>query len=254
VSHGPPIAFAPPAPDAGEDPGFLRRYAGLPASGFTWKLAGLAILTAFFAVQIGIIFVFIFDSGADTNAGKLAVQGMVVIGFIGTALGFAIRDAGGRLREAFDRFGLRRFTLSMLGIAALAWFAYFFVQAGVGALLDPHQEDVTKELGTDDSSAISIAATAILVVAGAAISEEMLFRGLIFAGLRKSMSLWPAALISSTIWALLHLAAGNFAVVVVLAIFGLVLAWLYERTGSLWAPICAHAINNSLAVLVLFLS
>jgi membrane protease YdiL (CAAX protease family) len=254
VSHGPPIAFSPPAPDAGEDPGFLRRFAGLPPSGFNRVTAVLAVLTAFFAVQIGILLVFIFDSGADTNAGKLAVQFMVVVGFVGTAIGFALSDAGGRMRGALDRFGLRRFTLSMLKIAVAAWFVYFLVQAGLGALLDPHQDDVTKELGTNDSSAISIAATALLVVAGAAVSEELLFRGVIFAGLRKSMSLWPAAVISSLLWALLHLAAANFAVVIVLAIFGLVLAWLYERTGSLWTPICAHAINNGLAVLALFLS
>jgi membrane protease YdiL (CAAX protease family) len=254
VSTGPPSAYAPPTPDAGDDRGFLRRFAGLPPNGFTSLLAVLAIITAFFALQLGIILVYIFDSGADTNAGKLAVQFMVVVSFVGTAIGFALRDAGGRLRVAFDRFGLRQFTISMLGIALLAWFVYFLVQLGVGALIDPHQDDVTKELGTDDSSAISIAATALLVVAGAALSEELLFRGVIFAGFRKSMPFWAAALISSFLWALLHLAAANFAVVIVLAIFGIVLAWLYERTGSLWAPISAHAINNALAVLALFLS
>lgn len=255
MSHG-PIASSPPVPGSGsgEERGFLTRFAGLPPSGFSWVTALLAVFTAFFAVQIGILLVYIFDSGADTNAGKLAVQFMVVVAFVGTALGFALSDASGRLREALDRFGLRRFALSMLGIAALAWFVYLFVQAGLGSLIDPEQDDVTKELGTNDNSAISIAATAILVVGGASLSEELLFRGVIFAGLRKSMSLWPAALISSLLWALLHLAGANLAVVAVLAIFGLVLAWLYERTGSLWAPICAHAINNSLAVLVLFLT
>jgi membrane protease YdiL (CAAX protease family) len=32
-----------------------------------------------------------------------------------------------------------------------------------------------------------------------------------------------------------------------LAFFGAALAWLYQRTGSLWPPIIVHAVNNSLA-------
>ena len=33
-----------------------------------------------------------------------------------------------------------------------------------------------------------------------------------------------------------------------LAVLGVALAWLYERTGSIWLCIIAHAINNSLAL------
>jgi membrane protease YdiL (CAAX protease family) len=35
--------------------------------------------------------------------------------------------------------------------------------------------------------------------------------------------------------------------VVPLAVLGAMLAWLYERTGTLWAPIALHAANNALA-------
>ena len=38
--------------------------------------------------------------------------------------------------------------------------------------------------------------------------------------------------------------------VIPLAILGTGLALLYERTGSIWPGIIAHAINNSLALLV----
>ena len=256
MSHGPPIAGSYATPAAGEEDRrpFLRRYAGLPENGFSWKSVLLAIFTAFFALQLGLIVVSLFDRGIDTNAGKAAAQAMVIIAFGGTAIAFAADDAAGRIRDAIDRFGLRRFALWMIGLAAVAWFAYAILQGSLSSLIHPEQDDVTKELGTDDTSALSIAVTAILVVAGAALSAELLFRGVIFAGLRNSMSLWPAALISSVLWAALHLTAANLAVVGVLAIFGLVLAWLYERTGTLWTPICAHAINNGLAVLVLFLS
>ena len=36
-----------------------------------------------------------------------------------------------------------------------------------------------------------------------------------------------------------------------LAVFGVALAWLYDRTGSLWPSVIAHAINNALALAIL---
>jgi membrane protease YdiL (CAAX protease family) len=255
VSHGPVALPGTAPPPAGPDERrWLVRYAGLPENGFTWLTGVVAFLGAMIVGVILTIFVAIFDPELESTAAKLGAQAMVVISFVGAAAFAAVSDAGGRLRDAVDRFGLRRFGLWMLGIALLGWLGYFIVQAGVGSLITPEQKDVTEELGTDDGKALSVIATVLLVVPGAAISEELLFRGVVFAGLRKSMSLWPAALISSCIWSVLHLVSGNLAVAAVLAIFGLVLAWAYERTGSLWTPICAHALNNTLAVLVLFLT
>ena len=36
-----------------------------------------------------------------------------------------------------------------------------------------------------------------------------------------------------------------------LAAFGVVLSWLYERTGSLWPPIAVHVFNNAFAFALL---
>ena len=36
-----------------------------------------------------------------------------------------------------------------------------------------------------------------------------------------------------------------------LSIFGLALAWLYERTGSIWPTIAVHALNNAIAFALL---
>ncbi len=258
MSHGPVTSPAPaPAPAGGEKQRhFLRRYEGLPANGFTWSTALIAFFASMVAGVIGgAIVAAIFDPELESNASKLAAQAVVVISFIGAALlvaGVDANDGGGG--SILDRFGLRRFGLWMLGIAGLAWLGYFIVQIGLGPLISPDQKDVTEELGTDEDSLASIVALVILVVPGAAISEELLFRGVIFSGLRKSMSLWPAALVSSVVWALLHLVSGNLAVAAVLAVFGVALAWAYERSGSLWAPIAAHMFNNTLAVLALLLT
>jgi membrane protease YdiL (CAAX protease family) len=36
-----------------------------------------------------------------------------------------------------------------------------------------------------------------------------------------------------------------------LAFLGLALAWVYERTGSIYPTICMHALNNALAFAIL---
>jgi hypothetical protein len=59
---------------------------------------------------------------------------------------------------------------------------------------------------------------------------------------------WAAALISSGIFGLLHYTdPDSIAVVPQLALLGVLLAWLYERTGSLWPPIILHVLNNAIA-------
>ncbi len=111
------------------------------------------------------------------------------------------------------------------------------------------------------------AAFLVIVLLGPAV-EEFVFRGAIFGGLYRlgrffsrvaggesrnvdRFSFLGAALFSSTVFAALHQSA-----VIAPALFALavVLCILYRRTGSLLAPIVAHATFNSFAVLAIALS
>ena len=80
--------------------------------------------------------------------------------------------------------------------------------------------------------------------------EEMMFRGLLFAALAQWLPAWLAALISSLVFALWHQEPYR---VIPLTIMGLGLAYIYYRSGTLWAPIAAHALNNWLALTITFL-
>jgi membrane protease YdiL (CAAX protease family) len=62
---------------------------------------------------------------------------------------------------------------------------------------------------------------------------------------------WGAALISASLFALIHLDPLHS---LRLAALGLVLAWVYERTGSLWPAIFLHAVQNLVAVVTIYLS
>lgn len=86
---------------------------------------------------------------------------------------------------------------------------------------------------------------AILAVLVAPVAEETFFRGFLFAGLRKRLGAWPGALITAVLFSLAHFSVGVFIPVFVL---GLLLAWLYTETRSLFACIAFHMIHNSLAL------
>lgn len=81
----------------------------------------------------------------------------------------------------------------------------------------------------------------------APVFEELAFRGLLFGVLRRRFHWWPAAMLSAALFALAH----GYGLIGFLSVFwsGLIWAWAYERTGSLWPGIIGHAINNLLVCL-----
>ncbi|MBH0205691.1 MAG: CPBP family intramembrane metalloprotease [Nitrospira sp.] len=81
----------------------------------------------------------------------------------------------------------------------------------------------------------------------APVFEELAFRGLLFAVLRRRFSFAPAALLSASIFALAH-GYGLIGFVSVLW-SGFLWAWIYEKTGSLIPGMIAHAVNNLLVSL-----
>jgi ABC-2 type transport system permease protein len=85
---------------------------------------------------------------------------------------------------------------------------------------------------------------AALAIFAAPLFEEFIFRGLIFGGLRRSLSFAPSMLASAAVFALVHPPAS------VIPVFGLglVTAFAYERTKLLAAPMAAHAAYNALIV------
>jgi len=78
--------------------------------------------------------------------------------------------------------------------------------------------------------------------------EEIVFRGFLFQQFRRwaRVPFWPAAVISSIPFALVHLYQGSSIIVLVevLAVTftgGIVFCWLVERWGNLWAAWSLHA-------------
>jgi len=85
-----------------------------------------------------------------------------------------------------------------------------------------------------------------LSVLAAPLSEEFLFRGLIFGGLRRSMAVLPSAVVSAAIFAVVHPPLSMLPVF----ILGLCTAWSYQRSKTLLAPMLVHALYNAAMVML----
>ena len=100
---------------------------------------------------------------------------------------------------------------------------------------------------------ISIPGVLIMLVFGGVIvpiAEEIFFRGLLYSWLRQNLKIWPAILISSALFGVLH---GEISIAGATFLMGIILAWIYEKSTSLWPAISIHIINNSIKLLVLYL-
>jgi membrane protease YdiL (CAAX protease family) len=87
----------------------------------------------------------------------------------------------------------------------------------------------------------------IAAVALAPVCEEVLFRGVLFGGLRRRFAFWPAAAISASVFAAVH---GDPVRLPALFVAGVLLAAVFERTRRLAAPMVAHLTLNLIAVLL----
>jgi membrane protease YdiL (CAAX protease family) len=89
------------------------------------------------------------------------------------------------------------------------------------------------------------AAVCVVAVIVAPVTEELIFRGCLYGMLRSFAGRVPAIAISAILFALIHGHVPSLPGLIVLAAG---LALVYERCGSLWAPISMHAGFNALTI------
>jgi membrane protease YdiL (CAAX protease family) len=178
--------------------------------------------------------------GDGSAATSVVLQSLAALTFVAVPLAIAAMR-GARGREAWGRLGVRRFGLSALKWMAASVGAYLIFAAAYVALVgEPEQEDIADSFG-------AVPFQILLVVFAASISEEVCFRGMLFGGLRERLPRWAAALISAAVFGALHAFTGISAVPPLIA-FGVILALLYEKTGSIVPGIVLHILNNSVAL------
>ncbi len=88
------------------------------------------------------------------------------------------------------------------------------------------------------------------LVIAAPVFEEVLFRGFLYEGLRRTaIGAGGAIVVTTLLWTVLHVAQYDLYFLTLIALIGILLGIARERTGSLYVPLAIHAVNNLLGTL-----
>lgn len=137
-----------------------------------------------------------------------------------------------------------------LGVGVAAAITAYTVNAVLIGLFGS-AEPVEQQLLQDSlAGGLSTFLVVIIAVVGAPITEEVVFRGVLFRSFAGRTGLHVAAVLSAAVFAVIHfevlfsqpLALGG------LFVIGLALAYAFHYTGSLVVPIVGHAVFNGISV------
>ena len=113
------------------------------------------------------------------------------------------------------------------------------------------KEQVVVDMFMRQSNPTFLIYTGIFAAIAGPIVEELFFRGFMYGAVRKRVGILPAILITSVLFALLHAHAVGFLPIMAL---GILLAYLYEKTGTLVTSITVHVLHNLCMISLVFLA
>jgi membrane protease YdiL (CAAX protease family) len=187
---------------------------------------------------------------SDLSSGEIIANLLLQIILLdGIFVGVPIMYALVRYRMGWGGLGLRPFDRDLWWMpvvaaagAHVAIIAYSLILSGIGGdSAVPKQEDINNLF---DNPAI-LPLTGLALVVTAPLAEELFFRGFIFAGLIRYAGVFWAMALSGLIFAAFHVTSGDtVGLLLPFTLVGMLFAWLYYRTGSLWTNIGAHLLFN----------
>ena len=129
-------------------------------------------------------------------------------------------------------------------IIAIALGLNWLCAAGIEhfAGVEPSDQELVKCFADGNTPLSFRLALGFLVLFEAPLFEEPLFRGIMFRGFASSVPVWAAMALSGILFALVHVNAASF---IALCFLGCAFAELYRRTGTILAPMTAHALFNA---------
>jgi membrane protease YdiL (CAAX protease family) len=190
-------------------------------------------------------------AAASGGSGKLGSTAALILTAVLDAIfvGIAVLFASMTERPRPAHFGLRRAPFwRTIGWSALGMVSFWIVSGAYSALVKDHgKQKVLEDLHAKNST-LTIVAVALLVIMVAPAAEEFFFRGFFYRALRTRMGVLVAALIDGALFGGVHYEGPKTAVLLpVLAVLGFVFCLVYEKTGTLFATIGLHALNNTIA-------
>ncbi len=192
--------------------------------------------------------------------GAIALIWMAIISTGGAALVlyFWRRRASVQERECSRRAARQSSTWGWAIATGVAVFLFSSGLAWLGRQVGIEPEPTNLQM-IESAFSISPLFLIVFAVVLAPAYEELLFRRVLFGRFQAAGRVGMGVLLSSLAFAFVHeipgLSANPFPAMLMLwftyGAMGAAFAWVYWRTGTLWAAIGAHAINNALALAAL---
>lgn len=182
---------------------------------------------------------------------------LLVVGFLSLASIAAIQLLVLRRRNlGFENLGLRPFPPEWRRRTATVTLMSFALVILIRLLMLGYMDEApdnpqVRALTFDQPSLLTLLLSFLVVSAIVPLFEELLFRGLLFGWLRLHLGTYMAAAISALAFAAAH---GMLFAIPAVFVLGVILALLYERSGSLWPAIICHGGYNALMLSLFYLS
>lgn len=203
-------------------------------------------------------------SGAEAS-GELRTSVTSQFFYILMVEGFTLASLHGLLK-------LRGKNLRSLGLVRPKWvdiayafsgfavyiFALICVMALVAAVFPNVDLEQKQQIGFEDArTSLQLVLVFLSLVVLVPFTEEVLARGFLYLGLKQHLPKIAAVIITSVLFAVAHLQFGSdapllWAAAIDTFLLSLVLIFLRDVSGRLWAPIGLHALKNGIAFLALF--
>lgn len=221
----------------------------LPVRGRDLALLLLLGVVALFAVPLAI---YLFGPGEGPSGllpvfGLLAAQSLLLLGLAWLVVlrphRLSLADVG--LRPTYRGWYRLAVAGGLLCVPVAALINLTFQTLLGGPIENPQLQALAPEGFSWTSLIVMLMLVGVLVP----FIEEIIFRGLVLGWLRKHLRFAYAAPVMALLFAVAHQV---WMLVPVLFFMGLVLAWVTERSGSLWPPIIVHGTFNSVMTLTYY--
>jgi len=211
-------------------------------------LAAIAIVVAMYAAQAIVLAIVCSVSLSqfaslriDTHVIDVRIDIALVVVWCVTFVLLArpkMRDSTGRTTTPLATAGWA--TLAVV-VTLFLWFGVTALSSSESVSWDDSSVGLNEGIDPDFGARNSLWFVVLFFVAAAA-AEEVVFRGVLYSALKQALGVPVGIFASSLLFALVHIyslwsTAASF-------VFGVVAAWLVERTGRVSAAICLHLAMN----------
>ena len=220
----------------------MRQIEPSPSHSVPWTVRDVWLGGVFLGLWLAILIAFSFllrFLSLDLDPGLIVSLAELLL--LGPAWWLTVR----KYRVGWETLGLRGFKGGMIGLGCglmLLSFAFNLVYSLFLALFNLRAQVDLVPVFAELSSPWWLLVGGVVV---APVVEEVFFRGFVFAGLCRRYDWRKAALISSALFALIHLQPTAFLPIFIL---GYIFAYLYHRSDSIWPAIVMHVSTNALGL------